>query len=97
MAKIILEPEQLESLKRDQVATLRVYVSAAAKRAVVVKEGIKYKTVPKNPKLYDGPALPTPTSKRINGQDTPKMWVWKPKHSWSNYNVDSRWDSPYNL
>ena len=38
MAKVILDEKQLEDLESDDVATLRVYVSAAAKRAVDVKE-----------------------------------------------------------
>ena len=38
MAKTILSETQLENMESDDVATLRVYISAAAKRAVVVKE-----------------------------------------------------------
>eukprot|EP00959_Pyramimonas_sp_CCMP1952_P084706 1771678-Pyramimonas_sp.AAC.1 len=38
MAKIALEQAQLAQLESNMVATMRVYVSSAAKRAVVVKE-----------------------------------------------------------
>ena len=38
MAKVVLPPVQLAAIAFNRDATLRVYVSAAAKRAVVVKE-----------------------------------------------------------
>ena len=38
MSKVILEEDQYDDIYEGQVATLRVYVTAAAKRAVVVKE-----------------------------------------------------------
>ena len=38
MSKIILDESQHASMQDDEVATLRVYVSAAAKKAVVIKD-----------------------------------------------------------
>ena len=38
MAKVVLDEQQLAGLREDEVAAVQVYVSAAIKRAVVVKE-----------------------------------------------------------
>ncbi len=38
MAPVILDEHQLSTLKPDEVATMRIYISANAKRAVVIKE-----------------------------------------------------------
>eukprot|EP00959_Pyramimonas_sp_CCMP1952_P298239 6238080-Pyramimonas_sp.AAC.1 len=38
MSKVMLDQTQLAQLETDVVATMRAYVSSAAKRAVVVKE-----------------------------------------------------------
>eukprot|EP00959_Pyramimonas_sp_CCMP1952_P012176 257143-Pyramimonas_sp.AAC.1 len=38
MSKVVLSEQQRMILNADQVTTIRVYVTAAAKRAVVVKE-----------------------------------------------------------
>eukprot|EP00959_Pyramimonas_sp_CCMP1952_P325429 6811354-Pyramimonas_sp.AAC.1 len=38
MSKIVLDQTQLAQLEPNMVATMRVYVASAAKRAVVVKE-----------------------------------------------------------
>eukprot|EP00959_Pyramimonas_sp_CCMP1952_P372232 7794789-Pyramimonas_sp.AAC.1 len=39
MSKVVLSEQQRVSLDADRVTTMRVYVAAAAKRTVVVKEG----------------------------------------------------------
>eukprot|EP00959_Pyramimonas_sp_CCMP1952_P131444 2748451-Pyramimonas_sp.AAC.1 len=38
MSKVVLSERQCESLRSDQVTTMRAYASATAKRAVVVKQ-----------------------------------------------------------
>ena len=57
MGKLILDESQLDSVTNDDLATMRVYVSATSKRAVVAEDDdlLAEKDIAENPKQVADP------------------------------------------